>query len=128
MVADIRRTRKADRTRNLRRHVRQNVAIEIRHHHHVERFRRIRQFGRADVDDPVLFLDIRVLRADLVEDLVEETVGHLHDVVFREAGDLFAAVLLGVFESEADDLFAAGARDELEALHHVGLSWYSMPA
>jgi hypothetical protein len=29
---------------------------------------------------------------DLVEDLVEETVGHLHDVVFHEAGDLLAAV------------------------------------
>ena len=51
---------------------------------------------------------------------MEETVGHLHDVVLGEAGDLFAVVLARVFEGVADDLFGAGAGDELEALHHVG--------
>ena len=32
-------------------------------------------------------------RGDLVEDLVEQAVGQLHDVVFREAGDLLPIVL-----------------------------------
>jgi hypothetical protein len=47
---------------------------------------------------------------------VEKPVGQLHDVVFREAGDLAAAVRFGVLEGVAHDLFGAGARDELKAL------------
>ena len=114
-VADVRRSRQSHRTRNLRRHVRQNVAIQIRHHDHVERFRRVGHLRRADVDNPVLLLDLRILCADLVEDLVEQAVGHLHDVVFGEAGDLLAVVLDGVFEGVADDLLAARPRDQLQA-------------
>ena len=102
---------------DLRGHVGENVAIEIGHHDHVERFRRIGHLGRADVHDPVLVLDVRILRGDFVEDLVEQAVGHLHDVVFGEAGDLLAVVAARVFERVADDLFAARPRDQLEALH-----------
>ena len=47
---------------------------------------------------------------DLVEDLVEQAVGHLHDVVFREAGDLLAVVPARVLEGVADDLLAARPR------------------
>ena len=54
---------------------------------------RVGQFGGADIDDPVLLFEIRIFGADFIEDLVEETVGHLHDVVFGEAGDLLAVVL-----------------------------------
>ncbi len=70
-----------------------------------------------------------ILRADLVEDLVEEAVGHLHDVVFREAGDLLAVVAARVLERVAHDPLAAAAGDELQALHlSPGVCWYSMPA
>ena len=104
---------------DLRRDVGENVAVEIRHHDHVERFGRVGHLGGADVDDPVLVLDLRIFGADLVEDLVEQAVGHLHDVVFGEAGDLLAVVQRGVFEGVADDLLAARPRDQLEALHHL---------
>ena len=67
----------------------------------------------------MLVHNLRVLCRDLIEDFVEETVGHLHDVVFGEAGDLFAVVLLRVLEGVAHDLFAAGARDQLDALDFI---------
>ena len=55
---------------------------------------------------------------DLVEDLVEQAVGHLHDVVLHEAGDLLAVVQARVFERVAHDLLAARPRDQLDARHH----------
>ena len=94
---------------DLRRHVAQNVAVQIRHHDHVERFRRVRHLGRADIHDPGFLLDIRILRADLVEHLVEQAVGHLHDVVLHEAGDLLAIVQPRVLERVAHNLLAARA-------------------
>ncbi len=57
-----------------------------------------------------------ILGGDFVEHFVKQPVGHLHDVVFREAGDLLAVVATGVFEGVADDLFGAGARDQFQAL------------
>ena len=114
---------------DLRRHVGENVAVEVGHHDHVESFRRVGHLGRADVHDPVLVLDVRIFGGDLVEDLVEQTVGHLHDVVLHEAGDLLAVVAARVLEGVAHDLFAAGPRDQLDARMSLpALSWYSMPA
>ena len=49
---------------------------------------------------------------------MEQPVGHLHDVVFHEAGDLLAVVPAGVFEGVADDLLAARPRDQLDARGH----------
>ena len=122
MVADIRRARQSHRAGNLRRHIRKDIAVEIRHHDHVERFRRVGHLGRADVHDPVFFLEFRIFRADFIEDLVEQAVGELHDVVFGEAGDLLAVVAARVLEGVADDLLAARAADELQALvDFVGL-------
>ena len=94
---------------------RENVAVEVRHHDHVEGFRRVGHFGGADVDDPGFLLDVGIFGGDLVEDLVEEAVGHLHDVVLHEAGDLLAIVQARVLEGVADDLLAARPRDQLDA-------------
>src|ERR1039458_7586200 len=85
-----------------------------------ERIRRVGHLGGADVHDPDLLLDVRVLRADFVENLVEQAVGHLHDVVLHEAGDLLAIVAARVLERVAHDLFAARPRNELDAGHHFG--------
>ena len=85
----------------------------------IEGRRRIRELGGADVDDPVLVFDLRILRGDLVKDFVKEAISDLHDVVFREAGDLLAIVAARIFKSVAHDLFRAGPRDELEALRHL---------
>ena len=116
MLANIGRPRQPDRTSDLGCDVGENVAVEIRQHDHVERFRRVGQLGGADVDDPVLVLDVRVLGGNLFEDLMEEPIGHLHDVVFGEAGDLATIVLPGVVEGIADDLLRARAGNEAQAL------------
>src|SRR6202167_2304014 len=120
MVADIGGARDAYRPGDLRGHVGENVAIQVGHHDDVESLGRIRHLGRADVHDPGLVGDVRILHGDFVEDLVGETVRHLHDVVVGEAGDLLTAVAARVFESVAHDLFAAGPGDQLQALHGAG--------
>ena len=123
VVADICRARQANGTGDLCGDVGEHVAVEIRHHDHVEGFGRIGHLGRADVDDPVLVLDLRVLGGDFVERPVEQAVRDLHDVVFGEARDFFALVGAGVLEGVADDAFAAGSRDQLEALRDlIGLA------
>ena len=75
VVADVGAAGEADAAGDLRRHVGQNVAVEVRHHDDIEGLWGIGQLGRADVDDPVLLLDVRIVRADLVEDLMEQAVG-----------------------------------------------------
>ena len=115
-LADVGRAGQTDRARDLRRDVRQNVAVQIRHHDHLEGLGRIGHLRRADVDDPVLFLDLGVLGTDLVEHLVEQAVGHLHDVVLGEAGHLPATVRARVVEGIAHDFLGARPRDQLEAL------------
>ena len=115
LLADVGGAGEADRAGDLRGDVGEDIAIEVRHDDDVEGFGRVGDLGGADVDDPVFLFDVGIFGADFVEDLVEEAVGHLHDVVFGEAGDLLAVVLHGVLEGVADDLLAAGAGDELEA-------------
>ena len=63
VIADVRRTRQADRAGDLRRDVGEHVAVKIRHHDHVEGFGRVGHLGGADVDDPVLVLDLGILGA-----------------------------------------------------------------
>ena len=118
-IPDVRRPGESDRAGDLRRDVRKDVSIEVRHDDDVEGFRGIGELRGADVHDPVFLLEVGILGPDLFEDLVEEAVGELHDVVFREAGHLPAGVAARVLEGMADDLFAARPADELQALDHV---------
>src|SRR5690606_22475397 len=120
VVADVSRPGQADAARDLRGQVGRDVAVQVGHDHHVELLRRVRQFGHADVDDPVLLLDVRILGPDLVEDLVEKAVGHLHNVVLGHAGDFAAVVRPGVLKGVADDLLRARPADKLERRGHVG--------
>ncbi len=71
----------------------------------------------------MLELDVGVLASDLFRDLMEQTVGHLHDVVLRERRDLLPVVGTGVFEGIARDALTPRSRDELETLVDlIGLS------
>ena len=65
VLADVGRAGEADRARDLRRDVGEDVAVEVRHHDDVEGLGRVGQLGRADVDDPVLLLDVRVLASPI---------------------------------------------------------------
>ncbi len=71
----------------------------------------------------MFFFDVGILGADLVEEPVEEPIGHLEDVVFGEAGDFFSVVGACIFERIADDLFGSWASDHLQGVVDVvGLS------
>ena len=119
VAPDVRRPGEPDRARRLGGDVGEDVAVEVRGDDHVERLGACRHERRADVDDPVVGLDLGVLGGDLVEDAVEEAVGELHDVVLRHARHAAAAVGAGVLEGVADDGFGAGPRDELERLRDL---------
>ena len=93
LAADVGGTGEADGAGDLRGDVGEHVAIEVGHDDDVEGFGGVGHFGRADVDDPVFLFNRRIFGGDFVEDFVEEAVGHLHDVVLGEAGDLFAVEL-----------------------------------
>ena len=69
--ADVGGAREADGAGDLGGDVGEDVAVEVGHDDHVEVFGGIGHFGRADIDDPVVTFDIRVLGGDFVEDFVE---------------------------------------------------------
>src|SRR5579859_617299 len=108
-----------DRAGNLGSYVRENIAIEVWHHHHIEGFGGIGQFSRANIHNPALILDIRVFRGDLVEYFVEEAIGHLHNVVFNEAGDLLAIMAPGILEGITHDPLGTRTADQLQAFRHI---------
>jgi hypothetical protein len=77
----------------------------------------------SDIDDPVLFLKLGILRAKLVENLMKQAVRELHNIVLAEASDFFPVVSTGVFESVADDFFRARTANQFEALvDFIGLA------
>ena len=67
----------------------------------------------------MFILQFGVLRGDLVKDFVKEAISDLHDVVFREAGDLLTVVAARIFKRIAHYLLRARPRDELETLRHL---------
>ena len=119
-LADIGRPGETDGAGDLCCHVAEDIAVKVGHHDDVERARRVRHLGRADIDDPDFLLNVRILHTDFVEHLMEQAVGHLHDVVLHEAGDLFAIVQARILEGVAHDLLAARPRNQLDAGHDFG--------
>ena len=114
---DVRRAAHADRPGDFGCDVGDDVAIEVERADHVQPLGARGDQRRADVDDLVLVLDVGILLRHLVEDPVEETIGLLHDVVFRHTRHLLATVGTCVLERIPDDALAAWTRDQLERLN-----------
>ena len=102
--------------RHLRRHVGQDIAVEVERHHHIQAFRLGRHARRADVNNLVVGPQVGILGGHLVEDAMEQAVGELHDIVFGHAGDFFAAIGAGVLEGIADNALGAGTGNQFENL------------
>lgn len=101
-------------------HVRQDVAVQVRHHQHlVVVRRRVRHDLQACVVEQ---LGVKVhfgkVLADVTRRLEEEAVRHLHDgrLVYRP--HLLPAHVFGILEGKAEDPFRRLFGDELDALHH----------
>lgn len=118
-VTDIGGTSEADGAGDFGGDVGHDVAVEIGDDDDVEEVRPGGDTGHSDVDDVMVGFDARIFGGHFIKDLVKESVGQLHDVVFGHAGDFFASVGFGVFECVANDSPGAGFGNEFEALDDV---------
>ncbi len=102
-------------------HVRQDIAIQIRHDQHlvIVRGRIGHDLETCIVEQLRIKLDVREILADIARSPQEQTIAHLHDGRFVHRPDLGLADLLGVLKCETKDSLAGGSRDELDALHHT---------
>lgn len=99
-------------------HVGENVTVEVRHDKDLVVVReRVGDHLQARVVEELsIELNVGEVLGNIVGDLEEETVGHLHDGGLVDNADLLAADGLGVLESETEDTLASLAGDELDAL------------
>jgi hypothetical protein len=99
-------------------HVGQNVSVQVGHDQDlvVVRVRVGDHLQARVVEQLVVKLNVGEVLGDVLADLEEETVGHLHDGGLVDNADLLAANRLGVLEGVAQDTLAGLAGDELDAL------------
>ena len=118
-VTNVSATCQPDRSSNLSCNVGQDITIQVGHHNDVKYLGGVSQLGSTDIDNPVLVLNVRVLGTDLIENLMKQTIGQLHDIVLGEASYLLPSVSPCILKGITNDLFGARARDQLQALHHI---------
>ena len=104
----------------------EDVAVEVRQHEDVVLLRPLHELHAHVVHDPVVELDVGVLRRDLARDVQPEPVGELHDVRLVHGGDLAAAVAARVVERELED--AARARHGNRLDRDTGVVVAELPA
>jgi len=95
----------------------ENTSVQVGHNHNVELLRSRDALHGGVVDNHVVGLDGRVLLADLLDGVAEQTVGQLHDVGLVDAGDLLAVVGEGESKGELGDALRLCAGDDLERLN-----------
>lgn len=94
----------------------QDTTVQVRHNHHIELLRARNSLHGGVVDNHVVDFESRVVLADLLDGVAEETVGQLHDVGLVDASDLLAVVGQSEAESELGDALRLGTGDDLERL------------
>ena len=94
----------------------QDTSVQVGHNHNVKLLRTRDALHGGVVDDHVVGLKGRVVLANLLDGVAEETVGQLHDVGLVDAGDLLAVVGEREGESELGDALRLLAGDDLERL------------
>src|SRR5581483_9613841 len=96
------------------------VTVHVRGDDDVELLWTHRQLMRCIVDENLPRFDLRILRGDVVECVLQHSLGELHDVRFGGAVHTFAPLRDGNLEREPDDLFASMTRRDLETLRNTG--------
>lgn len=91
-------------------------SVEVGQDHDVKLLRAGDALHAGVVDNHVVVLDRRVVLADLLDRVAEETVGELHDVGLVHAGDLLTVVGEGEGVGELCDALRLCARDDLKGL------------
>jgi len=106
-------TRATDKTST---NVGEDTSVQVGHDHDVKLLRARDALHGGVVDNHVVGLEGRVVLADLLDGVAEETIGQLHDVGLVDAGDLLAVVGKGESESELGDALRLLAGNDLERL------------
>ncbi len=120
-LAEVRAGRDAEAADQSGGEVGDDVAVQVRQHHHVVLLGPLDELHAHVVRDPVVELDVGVLGGDLARDAQPETVGELHDVRLVHRRDLLAAHPARVVERELEHPARAGDRDRLDRDAGVGL-------
>ena len=60
----------------------------------------------------MISVNLGILLAYLVENFVEETIGHLHNIILGETRDALATIGTGIFKGVAHYFFGARAGDK----------------
>ena len=114
VVADVGRWSEAETAGETRGEIAQDVAVHVGRDDDVELLGAHRQLVRAIVDQDVFGRDRWVVRRELLEGVLQQALGELHDVRLRGAVDRFAAFGQRKSERELHDFLAAFARYDLQ--------------
>lgn len=118
LVTNVARGGETQTTDQTSAHVGENVTVQVGHDQDLV----VVGDGVGDhlqagvVEQLGLELDTGEVLGDLLADLEEQTVGHLHNGSLVDNADLVAANLLGVLEGESQDTLTSLAGDKLDAL------------
>jgi hypothetical protein len=94
----------------------EDASVQVGHDHDVELLGARDALHRGVVDNHVVGLEGRVVLANALDRVAEETVSQLHDVGLVDAGDLLAVVGKGKGEGELGNALRLLAGDDLERL------------
>ena len=117
--AEIRRADDAEAADQPGAQIRDDVAVEIRQHQHVELLGVHHQLHARGVDDPLVVGDVDVLARGAADAVEEQPVAQLHDVRFVDRGHLLPPVPPRVLEREVRDARRRLLGDDLQALDHA---------
>jgi hypothetical protein len=118
LVTNVAGGGKTETTNQTSAHVGQNVTVQVGHDQDlVVVGQRVGNHLQAGVVEQLsIELDVGEVLGNILGDVQEETIRHLHDGGLVDDADLLAADLGGVLESESQNTLAGLAGDELDAL------------
>ena len=118
--AEVRRADDAEAADQAGAEIRDDVAVQVRHHEHVELPRVHHEVHAGGVDDLLVVRDVGVLARDGADALEEQPVAELHDVGLVDRRHLLPAVPPRVLEREPRDPRRRALGDDLQALDDAG--------
>lgn len=118
LITNVSGRSEAETTNQTSAHIGKNVTVQVGHDQNlVVVGQRVGSHLQARVVEQLgIEFDIGELLGDVLGDVEEETVRHLHDGGLVDDANLLAANLLGVLEGKSEDTLGSLPGDELDAL------------
>ena len=119
-LADIAAGRNAQPADQARAEIADDVAVEVRKHHHIEAPRIYDKLHAAVVDDDFLVLQLRIFLGHLAAAVQEKSVAPFHDIRLVDRGDFAAVLRRGIVERRLGNSYRRSPRDDFERLDDAG--------